>query len=108
VTHLAEARAEVLEELHQVLHGLDHLGHRQVVEHLFALADDLAHFRLVEAQKQRRGALQDASGAFDQLFTSWACNQIIILELEIKSNNLSFLAKINTQKSKPSAPLSEK
>lgn len=62
-----EARAQILDELHEVLHALDHLGHGEVVEHLLALADDLAHLGLVEAQQQRRGALQDAAGALDQL-----------------------------------------
>ena len=46
--HLAQARGEIPDELHQVLHRLDDLCHAQIVEHLLALHDDLAHLGLVE------------------------------------------------------------
>lgn len=68
-TNLSEARREVSDELHQVLHGLDDLRHGEVVEHLLALADDLAHLRLVEAEQQGRSALQDAASTFDQFLS---------------------------------------
>ena len=57
--HLAQARGEVSDELHQVLHGLDDLGHAQIVEDLLALGDDLAHLGLIENEQHIRCALQD-------------------------------------------------
>ena len=57
--HLAQAGGEVPDELHEVLHRLDDLRHAQVVEHLLALHDDLAHLGLVEDQQHVGRALQN-------------------------------------------------
>ena len=67
--HLGEAGTEIFDELDQVLHALDDFGHGQVVENFLALANDLAHFRLVEAQQQRRRSLKDPARSFNQLLT---------------------------------------
>ena len=49
-----------LDECDEVLDGLDDLGDGQILEHVLADADDLAHLRLVKGEQQRGGALQDA------------------------------------------------
>ena len=61
--YLSQARAEVLDELHQILHAVDDLSHGQVVQHPLTLHDDLPHLGLVETQQERRGALQDPARA---------------------------------------------
>ena len=43
-----ETGTEILDELDQVFHALDDLGHCQVIEDFLALADDLAHLGFVE------------------------------------------------------------
>lgn len=74
--HLAQARTQILEELHQILHHFDHLGNGQIVQHAFAFAHDLAHLGLIEAQQQRRSALQNAARSLDQLLARRTAERI--------------------------------
>lgn len=64
----AKARAQVLEEVNQILHGLNNFGYCKVIQHALALAYNLAHFALVEAQQQWARALQNPAWALDELF----------------------------------------
>lgn len=49
IKYLAQARREIPQKLDQIFHGFDDFGNSQIVQHLFALADDFPHFALVEA-----------------------------------------------------------
>ena len=60
--HLAQAWGEIPDELHQVLHRLDDLRHAQIVEHLFAFHDNLAHLGFVENEQDVGRALQNPPG----------------------------------------------
>ena len=55
---LAQARRQIFHELDQVLHGVDHLRHREIVQNLLTLSDDLADLGLVKTQKNTGSSLQ--------------------------------------------------
>jgi hypothetical protein len=48
VADLGQAGAQVLDELHQVLHGLDDFGNGEIVKNLFAVATQFSNLKKKE------------------------------------------------------------
>ena len=66
--YLWEYWGNVFDEGDEIVGGLNDLRHGQVLQNLFGIGDDFPNLRLVEYQKNVRGALQDWSRSTNQLF----------------------------------------